>query len=188
MSQHNNTTNIDSTNEIFGVHKYLYYGQHERVDELNTRIEQRHFSDNALEPNFDPRPVPTKQILYPAFNVRKPSTVPINKYNDYDITANFNPCDRKPHFTGFSEKIDVENDLRNQFFALQKGSIQRYHIPSKDSDLYKVTVQYNHSIQPHPDLFSNYKYEKYPIRNEDPSIGKDIFSNHTRTQLRNTSM
>jgi hypothetical protein len=48
-----------------GVCKGIYYGQNERVDELNTRIQSRHFPDVDLPPNFDPRPVSTRFCLFP---------------------------------------------------------------------------------------------------------------------------
>lgn len=35
---------------------YLYNGQQDRIDELNTRIYNRFVPDAELQPNFDPRP------------------------------------------------------------------------------------------------------------------------------------
>jgi hypothetical protein len=43
-----------------GVHVGVSYGQQDRVDELNERIRQRHFSDKPLAPNFSSHPVMTK--------------------------------------------------------------------------------------------------------------------------------
>ena len=47
----------DSSNKIYGIPNGVSYGQNERVEDLNTRINSRNTSDYALPPNFDPRPV-----------------------------------------------------------------------------------------------------------------------------------
>ena len=55
----------DENKKIPDLPTYLYYGQNERVDELNARILERDVPDTQLAPNFSPRPVPTKYAVFP---------------------------------------------------------------------------------------------------------------------------
>ena len=57
--------NLQDNQNIHGVPSGVLYGQNERVDELNNRISSRNYADSPLEPHFAPRPVQTKQTLFP---------------------------------------------------------------------------------------------------------------------------
>jgi hypothetical protein len=160
------------------------------MDEINTRILARDKPDQPLPPNFDPRPVLTKYAYFPMLDARMPATVPIQPSYDYSIEKNFTPpLMSVGPVSGFINNIDVENNLRNQYFALQKGAGQNVYVPSKDSDLYKVTVS---SItpqpqQPYPGLFNVPQFQcnpDYTNLAKEPALGKDLFNNYTRTQLR----
>ena len=173
-------------NPIEGLPNFLYQGQNERVDELNHRIQSRHFPDSPLQPNFDPRPVPTKYALFPIINRRTPMKEPAIPYLDYNSSVNFNPGSQRAPPSGFN--IELETQLRNQYFALQHGADQGVYIPSSNSDLYRVPVPMGSQkeSQPFPDLFSNPEFNSFPNPNVvDTKIGRDTFYNHTRTQLRN---
>ena len=61
--------NLQDNQNIHGVINGVDIGQHERVDELNQRIASRYFSDAPLEPNFAPRPVQTKQTIFPMVKI-----------------------------------------------------------------------------------------------------------------------
>ena len=50
--------------KLYGVPDGLLIGQQSRVDEINERIGSRQFSDQPLAPNFDPRPVMTKYMIF----------------------------------------------------------------------------------------------------------------------------
>lgn len=120
-----------------GIAKGIYYGQNERVDELNNRIQTRYFPDVALPPNFDPRPLSTKFCLYPIYirnsdgsstkksiSINGKGSVEINK-DETNQTVVYNPgTDRGPPIT-FLKNIDIENQLRKEY------------IPSTNSNLYK---------------------------------------------------
>ena len=68
--------------EPMGLSSCVFYGQNERIDELNTRILARNKPDAPLPPNFDPRPTLTKYSVFPILDARMPATVPIlNNYN-----------------------------------------------------------------------------------------------------------
>jgi hypothetical protein len=178
-----------NNNRILGVPEGIYYGQNERVDELNARINTRHFPDSPLEPNFDPRSIPTKQSRFPIVNRRKSFHEPVVPYLDYNQKANFNPGTHRAPPSGFLNNIDTETILRNQTFALQKGAEQAVYVPSSNSDMYKVIVP-NGSIneqQPHPELFTRQQFDQSLHPNvQGTNIGRDRFFNHTRTQLRGT--
>jgi hypothetical protein len=80
--------------------------------------------------------------------------------------------------------------LRNQFFALQKGGDKGTFIPSTSSDLYVPTVYatpeaYASQGGTHSLLFAKPNLHM-PIHPNiaHSTVGKDRFFNHTRTQLR----
>jgi len=163
-----------------GYIKAVYYGQNERVDELNARLNDRTFPDAGMQPNFSPRPVQTKYTTFPMLNARIPPVEPIRQLPEF-TTENF--------YTGTSNapncvNIDKESELRNQFFALQKSD-QSVYVPDANSDLYKVNVVYRPSDQQYPDLFAKPQFNNTPHPNLSSSIGGDLFNNNTRTQLRN---
>ena len=175
--------NIDE--KIYGIPEGISYGQNERVDELNDRINSRNYPDIPLAPNFDPRPVPTKYSLFPIVNRRKETREPIRLSINHEVGINFNPGTRNAPPAGYTNNIDIETSLRNQTVALQHGADQGYYVPSKNSDLYNVSVISKPTIQPHPDLFNKQEYKTFiPVSLEQKKIGKDRFHNETRTQLR----
>jgi hypothetical protein len=178
--------NIQQNQNIHGLPSGVSYGQDERVDELNTRLSNRHFADSPLKPNYDPRPVQTKMTLFPVVKHAKQMTGTASQYPDYNISANFNPGNDRGPVNGFIQNIDTETILRNQTFALQHGASQSVYVPSSSSELYNVQVVSRPSIQPHLDLFSRPSFTQQLHPNlEGANIGNDRFFNHTRTQLRN---
>lgn len=167
-----------------GVVDGIYYGQNERLDELNNRIKDRQFADSPLEPNYSPRSIPTKYSLFPIVNRRRPVTETAIPYPEYKSSVNFNPGSGAP-VSGFS--VDAETALRNQGIALQHGANQGVYVPSSNSDLYNVTIVSRPSEQPNPYLFERQVFDQQPHPNvADSMIGRDSFFNHTRTQLRNS--
>jgi hypothetical protein len=168
-----------------GIVEGVYYGQNARVDELNERIGTRHFPDLALPTNFDPRPTPTKRQLFPMLNIRSNPHESIRPTADFSVESNFYPgSDRAPAY-GYAANVETEMQLRNSYFALQRGD-QGVYVPSTDSDLYKVTVVSRPSEQPHPDLFARPTYSSPEgAQYLNPEIGGELFYNNTRTQLRN---
>jgi hypothetical protein len=178
--------NYQTSQSIYGIPTGISYGQNERVDELNTRISMRTVSDSILEPNFDPRPTPTKYSRFPIIDLRKQSNEHMYRVPNYTIDQ-FNPGTSRGPVSGFVSHIHTENQLRNQYFALQRDAGQSTYIPSTKSDLYHVSVDTTsrREPQPHPNLFTKmqYKNENLPFI-QSTNIGKDRFHNHTRTQLR----
>jgi len=175
---------------IYGVHQGVYYGQNERVDELNDRISTRWFPDLAFAPNFDPRPVPTKYEVLPIINHRAPPVegTRIQQYPPFDVMHTFNPGNSKAPVQGYLSNVDIETKLLNLGTALQHGADQGVYVPSSNSDMYKITPVEGSLKDPQP--FQNL-FTANPLgenarasRISQKNIGQDIFMNHTRTQLR----
>lgn len=163
----------------------VIYGQYQRLDDLNSRICDRQFSDKPLQPNYNPRPVPTKYSHFPIIERRKSTTsVPLAKYLDYSAASNFAPMTSRAPYDGYFQNINLESTLRNQYFGLQKGADQSVYVPSSSSDLYNVTAVGRQEVQTHPSLFQKPIFDNSKHSNENPAIGCDRFFNHTRTQLR----
>ena len=169
---------IKSNGLIDGVHREIIVGQHERVDEINSRISSRHFPDISLEPNFSPRPLSTKYNLPFAQAV----AVPILPGIEHQVSQNFNPASRNGPFKTYARNIDTETILRNQSMALQRSS-QSVYVPSSNSDLYRVEIVSRPVAQPYSGLFqqSTFGDRERPYL---ATIGQDRFFNSTRTQLR----
>ena len=170
-----------------GIVEGFFSGQQDRVDELNYRIQTRQFPDNALRPNFNPRPVPTKYAIFPVIDRKTPARYPLeqNYLDDYG----FSPATKNGPPQNYLRHIDVETVLRNQTVALQHGAPQGVFVPSSESDLYHVPMPRSSASapQPFPNLFDRPSFA--PTDNaisQQQSIGKSVFFNSTRTQLRNT--
>jgi hypothetical protein len=179
--------NIRESDKIYGVPEGVFYGQFERTSEIDNRIKDRQFPDMPLKPNFNIRPTSTKYSIFPIVDRRVSSTVPMNTYLDYSTSYNFNPgTDRAPP-SGYMDNIEIENKLRNQYFALQHGGDRGTHIPDTSSDLYCSTITVPKDVPiPSPLLFQKLAIDKTIHPNiANKNIGRDYFFNHTRTQLRN---
>jgi len=172
-----------------GVVEGVYYMQQERVDELNHRIFARNLASAPLQPNYNPRPVPTKYSRFPIIDRRAPIKESLNTYPEYNVSSNFYAGDGRAPINGIMNNIEVETLLRNQYFALQKGADHAIYVPDSTSDLYNVTLPENtqrREPQPHPDLFEHYQLDTrtHPNVTNMPYVGNAQFFNHTRTQLR----
>jgi hypothetical protein len=172
--------------ELYGVPSGILYGQNERVDELNERIQARQFSDRPLAPNFSSRPVLSKYSHFPIVDRRAPSEETIKQMPLHNVETNFSPATQKGPPGAYYANIDLESQLRNQAHKVQKHSNEHVYVPNSGSDLYKVHVPSVPGPNPHPGLFSTNNGLKTFRQNLLPStIGRDTFNNHTRVQLRN---
>jgi len=182
-------TEYSTTENLFqGVVQGCLFGQQDRVDALNERINDRVFPDVGLRPNYDPRPASTKYCRFPSYTRQT-----INQGQGPNILDNYTT----PSFYAasnnapFLRNIDLETNLRNQTTALQHGAPQGVYVPSSNSDLYQVITPSSSIVgeQPFPGLFNQTKTQNTstPSILKYPSIGNSGFFNHTRTQLRNTA-
>jgi hypothetical protein len=173
---------------MYGVIQGVYYGQNERVEELNERSIRYKLPEQELPPNFDPRPVPTKYARLPCIDRRTISNVPIVPNTSYTPESVFTPpVYRSGPPNTFLARIDTDSILRNQTVAYQRGADQGVYVPSSHSDLYKVTVDPGKPVnQDYPLLFARpqFSQELHPNLVAAPQIGRDRFMNNTRVQLR----
>ena len=56
--------NLQDNNKIHGIPDGVSYGQFDREEDLNKRINGRQFPDSPLEPNFGLRPLSTKYTKF----------------------------------------------------------------------------------------------------------------------------
>lgn len=173
---------------MYGVQKGICYGQFDRTDELNNRIQERQFSDKPLAPNFSSRPVMSKYSRFPIIERRAPHEEEITSIPRHDVNTNFSPATQNGPPSTYLHNIDIETGLRNQTVSHQRYSLQQTYVPNSNSDLYRVHVYSNAEAkpQPHPSLFHHETTEctnrAKNVRNI--NIGKGLFNNNTRIQLR----
>jgi hypothetical protein len=150
------------------------------TDSINKRIFSRNIPSGQLQPYLSPRPAMTKYSILPIVEPYKKPKVQMETFPSYNVAHTFNPGSNMAPWSGFSENINIESELRNQTYALQRAS-QAVYVPSTDSDLYAYTKPNpkHQTTQPHPLLF---KTEKL---NDPCSVnpGHTLFHNSTRQQL-----
>jgi hypothetical protein len=168
-------------NEMKGVVDGVYYCQMERTAQLSERMYERNIPSAVLQPSFSIRPVASKYELMPIYDRRAPVTVPIQKQPTYNVSTVFNPGSGVAPWSGFASNVNVESSLRNQFFALQNCEQSNY-VPSTQSDMYHVSVGGRQEQQPFPNLFKTEQFEAKTYMNG--STGTNVFSNHTRQQMK----
>ena len=169
---------------MFGVINGMYTCNHERVDDINNRISDRNVPSTGLQPQYSIRPVATKYGYMQVLDQYKKTTVPLNQYTPYSTKAIFNPGNAQAPWSGFSNNVNIESSLRNQFFALQNCE-QSDFVPKSTSDLYQTKVDYVPQKQTHPLLFE--KPDLEPFNPNIQNLGNNLFNNHTRYQLKDSS-
>ena len=188
METHITPSRIEQSSGITGIPDGISYGQNERVDELNSRIFDRFYPEQTLKPNLDFRPVQTKFAHFPMIDRRSKMDVntSITSVPDFTTSGFFVPAMGRK--SGFINNVNTESELRNQYFALQRGADQGVYVPASTSDLYKISVPTgsNQMSNPHQGLSVRPTFSSAPNPNTNPNIGKDFFMNNTRTQLRNS--
>jgi hypothetical protein len=123
----------------------------------------------------------TKYSLMPIVDPRAPVNVPMEQLPIYNQEQIFNPGTAAP-WSGYASNVNVESDLRNQIFALQKCS-QAVYVPSSNSDLYEFGFKpTKKEVQPFPNLFAEEQFSQFNPNPE--NVGHDVFYNSTRQQLK----
>lgn len=154
-------------------------------EQINKRTYDRNVPTHMLQPYLDVRPIMTKYAHLPIVDSRKQTDVQLIQRPTYNVHTNFNPGTSAP-WSGFASKINVESDLRNQIYALQKCS-QAVYVPNSTSDLYTYnfqTKQTPNAQQQHELLFSNSQFSSFNPNPDSSKIGTDMFMNPTRVQIR----
>ena len=169
--------------DMYGVIQGYKICNLDRTSELDERIYERNIPSAQLQPNFSMRPVSTKYELLGIMDRRAPATVPINNYPTYKVSQTFNPGTAQAPWSGFATNVNTESSLRNQFFALQDCE-QSTYIPNSNSDMYQVNVA--SSSNKMPNQFHHLQREDVfePFNPNTCNLGKGVFMNHTRQQLK----
>jgi hypothetical protein len=151
--------------------------------ETNKRIYDRNIPSQMLQPYLDVRPVMTKYSYFPIVDPRKEIKTQMEQMPTYNVNKVFNPGNTVSPWSGFASNINLESELRNQVYALQKCS-QSVYVPNSSSDLYdykfKTVVQPN----PHQLLFQTDSFSSFNPNPDAKTVGAGIFMNSTRVQVR----
>lgn len=167
----------DFDQKIYGLEPGLKSGQNERVDELNDRILARFSCDVPLKPHLSFQAVHTKYSHFHIVNEPKPTKLDNRMYPVH--SSHFCPIQCNGPAEGFDVTAETE---------VVRPSRDTY-IPSSTSDLYRVSLPdpSRQESQPFQGLFETFRIDPFSqVRNGNPRIGHEMFSNHTRNQLRST--
>ena len=152
-------------------------------EETNTRIYDRNIPSHMLQPYLDVRPVMTKYSYFPVVDPRKSISVPLIQMPTYNVHQTFNPGNSMAPWSGFSSNVNVESELRNQIYALQKCS-QSVYVPNSSSDLYNYKFKTVTQPNPHQLLFQNESFASFNPNPDSKMVGSGMFYNNTRSQVR----
>jgi hypothetical protein len=151
--------------------------------QTNQRIYDRNIPSQMLQPYIDVRPVMTKYSYFPIVDPRKEINVPLQQMPTYNVGKVFNPGNTVSPWSGFASNINLESQLRNQVYALQKCS-QAEYVPSSNSDLYEYKFKTTKNPNPHELLFQKDTFSQFDPNPEPSIVGSGIFYNNTRSQVR----
>lgn len=155
----------------------------QKANIMNTRAYDRNIPSQMLQPYLSVRPVDTKYAVMPIVDPRTPIKTQLVQQPIYNTNQVFNPGNTKSPWSGYATNVNVESELRNQIYALQSCS-QSVYVPSSNSDLYSHSFKTtNTTNQPFPGLFQKDYFNSFDPNPED--IGKEMFQNCTRQQLKN---
>jgi hypothetical protein len=152
-------------------------------EQTNKRIYDRNIPSQLLQPYFDVRPVMTKYSYLPIVDPRKQINVPIKQTPTYNVNTVFNPGNTTSPWSGFASSINLESELRNQVYALQKCS-QSVYVPNSTSDLYNYTFKTVSKPNPHELLFQTNSFASFDPNPDAKVVGSEMFFNNTRVQVR----
>lgn len=152
-------------------------------NKTNERIYNRNIPSQMLQPYIDVRPVMTKYSYFPIVDPRKNISAPLNQMPTYNVNKVFNPGNAQAPWSGFATNVNVESELRNQIYALQKCS-QAVYVPSSKSDLYEYRFQTKRQQNPHQLLFQKDSFESFNPNPAPGQVGVGLFNNSTRVQVR----
>jgi hypothetical protein len=155
---------------------------------MNKKIYDRNIPSNLLQPYIDVRPVSTKYSFLPIVDPRAPINVPAEQYPIYNSNYIFYPGNNMAPFSGYMQNVNVESELRNQIYALQKCP-QAEYVPSSKSDLYHYNMVLNSNLtqknavqQSFPYLFNETHFSDFNPNKD--NLAKNTFNNCTRVEIR----
>jgi hypothetical protein len=153
-------------------------------DNQNMKMYGRNIPSSALQPYLNVRPVMTKYSKMPIVDPRKELNTQLQEKPLYNTGEVFNPGTRNAPWSGFSSNINLESELRNQIFAIQKCS-QSVYVPQTTSDMYESNVPQENYTGSNYNLFRTDMFNNFNPNPCPNVIGKSLFHNSTREQLKN---
>jgi hypothetical protein len=149
----------------------------------NERIYERTQPSAPLRPYYQPRSQHTKYTKFMTHTEPLVSDEPIVSHPPYSPSKVFYPASRSAPWSGFANNIDIESDMRNQFYGIQK-SPQATYVPDSSSDLYTLQ-SFAHpdreNIQQHVLLFEESKHALFNPNTK--NISNATFNNSTRHDM-----
>jgi hypothetical protein len=153
--------------------------------QTNHRIYDRNIPSQPLQAYLNIRPVMTKYSILPILDPRVAIKVPMTQFPTYSSEQTFNPGNTVSPWSGFASNVNIESQLRNQIYPLNKCNDDVY-VPSSNSDLYHSSFKTNSNIkQEFEGLFHTEIFNKF---NPNPSnLSQSPFNNSTRVDIKNMS-
>ena len=153
-------------------------------EEMNKKLYERNVPSQKLQQYLDVRPVMTKYSYFPIVDPRRKIKTEFEVMPTYNVHNVFNPGNTESPWSGFASNVNVESELRNQIYALQKCS-QSVYVPESKSDLYDYKFMPTNKVeQPHSLLFKHDEFNKFNPNSFSNDVGYSLFNNSTRTQLK----
>jgi hypothetical protein len=166
---------------VYGIHVKQEH-HHDMV--INERLQQRLFTSKYIQPNLGFSSSSTRQTMFPVLENRQKIDEPMRDYEGYAVQTSINSMTANAPPATYLANIDIETSLQNRVFALQ-SSPNSVYVPNSTSDLYNVHVEQGQwPSQPHGLLFETRRELRTRENAISRKIGTELFSNHTRTQLR----
>ena len=151
--------------------------------DTNQRIYSRNIPSQMLQPYLDVRPTMSKYSYFPIVEPRAKINVPLQQMPIYNIHNVFNPGNTQSPWSGFSTNVNIESELRNQIYAIQKCS-QATYVPKSNSDLYTYNFKTPSQPNPHQLLFQENSFEQFNPNPDTNLCGSALFYNNTRCQVK----
>jgi hypothetical protein len=164
--------NCNNLNSVYNIH-----------EQTNKRIYERNIPSSVLQPYIDIRPVMTKYSYMPIVDPRKENNVQLLQTPTFNANKVFNPGNTQSPWSGFASNINLESELKNQVYALQKCN-QSVYVPNSNSDLYHYSFIPKVEFNPHVLLFEDNKFNDFNPNHHSDTVGVNIFNNNTRVQTR----
>ena len=155
-------------------------------EEYNSNIYDRNIPGQMLQPYLNVRPVSTKYSVMPIVDPRKNNKTMLQNMPTFNTQTTFNPGTDNAPWSGYASNVNIESELKNQIYGLQKCS-QSIYVPNSDSDLYeyKYKPKMRTDITQHQLLFQPQSFNTFDPNPSSDVIGINFFNNSTRDQLKN---
>jgi len=150
----------------------------------NHRIYNRNIPSQPLQAYLNIRPTTTKYCILPILEPRVANKVQMTQFPTYSSQI-FNPGNTVSPWSGFASNVNIESQLRNQIYPLNKCNDDVY-VPNSNSDLYEFSFNHNNNVkQEFEGLFHNEMFNKF---NPNPrNLSQCPFNNNTRVDIKNLS-